>query len=137
MGGSSTVVERRVGVIDNLSERKALVLFARCEQMVRRLVAKLNLRGLGHCVVVGTPHEHDRIANGCVEGEWDIAENTLSGSNYDGVGCARSRASATSRSRRGGRQRHRSGRAELGNTLLNTAIISAVIPARRARAVSR
>lgn len=81
---------------------KALVLFARCERRVGRLVANLKLRGLGYRVVVGTPHEHDGIANGCVEGEGHVAKNTLRRSNDDSVGCAIPRVKVTGRSGCGG-----------------------------------
>ena len=53
-------------------------------------------------MVVGTPHEHDGIANGCVEGEGHVAENTLRRSNDDSVGYAIPRVHVTGRRRRGG-----------------------------------
>ena len=80
---------------------EALVLFARCERRVGCLVANLKLGRLGDRVVVGTPHKHDGIANGCVKGEGHITENTLSGSNDDSVGCTIPTPGATWRRRRG------------------------------------
>ncbi len=111
--------ECRVQTTNLILTLEALVLFARRERMVGRLVAKLKLRRLGHCVVVGIPLEQDGITDGCVEHGWHIAEDTLRRSNYDGVGCA----SPIARSRRGGIRRggiqsHARGRrgAKLSNT---------------------
>ena len=64
-------------------------------------------------MVVGTPHEHDGVANGRVEGEGHVAENTLSGSNDDSMGYATPRV--TGRRRRGARI-HGRWRSILGHT---------------------
>ena len=69
---------------------ETLVLLARREWAVRSLVAGSKLRRLGNSVVVGIPHEGDSITDGCVDNERNIAENTLGGSNNDGVGNTRS-----------------------------------------------
>jgi len=126
MGGRTAVVERGVSIIDNLSEDEGLVLLARCEGDVGRLVAKVQLGGLGHCVIVGTPNELDSVPDGCVEGERHIAKNTLCGGDPDSVGRTTTRAATVSRRRGHGRRHVGSGRsAELSNTLLHTAVIAA------------
>ena len=39
-------------------------------------------------MVVGTPHELDGVTDSCIYGERNVAQNTLSRSNDDGVGSA-------------------------------------------------
>lgn len=85
MGWSTTVEEGWVGVVHNLCEDEVLVLGARSEKTIRRLVADFELRRLGNGVVVGTPHESDGITDGRVQGERNVTENTLCGCNNDGV----------------------------------------------------
>lgn len=46
----------------NLTD-KGLVLFTGREGLVTCLVAKRKLGRLGYCMVIGTPHEFDSIAN--------------------------------------------------------------------------
>jgi hypothetical protein len=49
--------------MDPILTSKSLVLFARREGLVSRLVAKSKFGRLRYCVVVGTPNEFDSIAN--------------------------------------------------------------------------
>jgi hypothetical protein len=103
-----------IRIVDMVLTNESLVLLARCEGSVGRLVAKRKLGGLGNSVVVGTPNEFDSVPNGCVDGEGNITENTLCRSNIDGVGRAATGAAAT----RAHRGRHVPGRGspELSNT---------------------
>jgi len=135
VSGNTAVVERGVSVIDDLSENKGLVLHARSEGCVTGLVAKLELRRLGHSVLVRAPNEFDGVANRCVESERDITKNTLSRRDPDGVRRTSSvAASASSHLRRRWHVRAGGG-AELGHTLLNAAVITAVVPTRGAGAI--
>ena len=88
MGRYTAVEEGRVGIVDDLREDEALVLHARRESMIGSLVAKLELRRLGHGVVLGTPDELDGVTDGGVDGEGHVTEDTLGGGNDDGVGRA-------------------------------------------------
>jgi len=81
----TAVVEGRVGVVDDLAESEALILLARSEGGGGSLVAREELRRLGDGVLVGAPHELDCIADGSVNGEGNIPEGALSGSNDNGV----------------------------------------------------
>jgi len=98
---SAAVVDKGVGVVDNLVEYEALVLCARGERMVRGLVARLQFRGLGDSVVVGAPHEPNCVTHGSVKGEGNVTKNTLAGCNNDGM-CGTSTAVAHG----GGGRRH-------------------------------
>ena len=86
MTGGTAVEEGGVRVVDNLSELEGRVLLAGSEGSIGGLVAKLELRRLGHGVVVGTPAEQDGVADGGVDGEGHVAEDTLGGRDDDGVG---------------------------------------------------
>lgn len=89
MCGHTTVEEDRVGVIDDLRESERLVLDARCEGVLVRLVADFELGRVSDGVHVRVPHEFDRVADGCVGSEGNIAEDTLGRSDNDGVGRTR------------------------------------------------
>lgn len=95
---------------------EGLVLHARSEGCVTSLVAKRELRRLGHSVLVRAPNKFDGVANRRVESERDISKDALSGRDPDGVRRTRSgaaRASSHFRRWRHGRGR---GRAELDHT---------------------
>jgi hypothetical protein len=74
--------------MDIILTNKSLVLFAGCEGLVARLVAKSKFGRLGYCVIVGTPNEFDSIPNRCVEGKRHISKNALGRGNNDRVGLA-------------------------------------------------
>lgn len=95
---------------------KGLVLHARSKGCVTGLVAKLELRRLGHSVLVCAPNEFDGVADRCVESERDITKNTLGRRDPDGV--RRTSSGATSASSHLRRRRHvrAGGRAKLGHT---------------------
>lgn len=100
--------------MDHILTNKRLVLFAGREGLVARLVAKRKLGRLGYCVIVGTPHELDSIANRCVEGKRHISKNALGRGDNDRVGLA---VTATARGgSRGGRHVHARRLAVLGHT---------------------
>jgi hypothetical protein len=86
MLGCTTVEEVGGGIVDDLVEDEALILFTGSKWRVSGLVARQELAGLGHGVVVGTPLEHDGVTNGGVEGEWDVTKDTLGGGNNNSVG---------------------------------------------------
>ena len=58
----------------------------RDEEAITSAVARKEGRGLGHSVVVGTPHELDGVTDGSVDGEGNVTEDTLGGCNNDSVG---------------------------------------------------
>lgn len=89
--GNTTVIEGRVGVIDDLVENEGLILHARFEGLISGGIAKVELRRLGDGVRASSPNEANGITDGSIDGEWNITENTLSGSDDDGVGGARAR----------------------------------------------
>ena len=85
MVGNSAVEEGGVGIVDNLLEDEVLQLDTRGEGGIGGLVARSELRALGNGVVVGTPDELDGIADGSVDGEGNVTEDTLSRSDPDDV----------------------------------------------------
>ena len=132
---------------------EGLVLLARSEGLVTGLVAKFELGGLGHGVVICAPNKFDGIADRCIDGEGDISKDTLRGRDPDGVcGTISVAARACSHRRRWGHV-HGRRRAELSHTFcpqvglahvntgterkptLNAVVITAVVPARGAGAV--
>lgn len=90
MSGGGAVEEGRGGVIHDLREDEVLVLRSRGEERIGSLVARKQRRRFGDGVVVSTPHEFDGITDGGIDGEGDVAEDTLSGSDDDSVGSTRS-----------------------------------------------
>lgn len=62
-----------------------LVLCTRCEEGIRRLVARFELRGFGDGVIVGAPHEHDGVTDRCVHCEGYITEDTLRRGDNNGM----------------------------------------------------
>lgn len=91
-------------------------MLARSEGRVAGLVAKFELGGLGHGVVICAPNEFDGVADGCVDGEGDISKDTLSGRDPDGVRRTISVAARASSHRRRWRHVHGRGRAKLSHT---------------------
>jgi len=92
VSGGSTVEEGRVGVVNDLGEDEALVLFTRSERSVRCLVARSQFGTLSDGVFVGSPHELDSVSDRGVDSEGVVTEDTLSRSDNDRVGAAGSRA---------------------------------------------
>ena len=86
MGRDTAVEERRVGVVDDLLKDEGRVLDTGGEGRVVGLVAKLELGALGDSVRAGHPDELDGVTDGGVHRERNVAENTLGGSDDDGVG---------------------------------------------------
>ena len=52
-------------------------MLARDERSIGGLVARCELRGFGHRVVVGTPHELDGVANSRIDCKRYVSEDTL------------------------------------------------------------
>lgn len=78
------------GVGNDLAEDEVLDLRARSEGTLFSPVARQELGGLGDGVVVGPPSELDGLTDGGVHGEGNVTEDTLGGSDNDGVGDASS-----------------------------------------------
>ena len=112
MGGNGAVEEERVGIVDDLLKDEVLQLNARGEGRVGSLVAGSELRAFGDGVVVSTPDELDGITNGSVDGEGDVAEDTLGRSNPDDVSLSGLGGSLLGRGQRG----------KLGLALLNAIV---------------
>lgn len=91
VAGRRAIEESGVSVIDDLREGETLILFARRKSRVRGLVAQLELRRLGHSVVVRAPHEHDSVAGRCVHSKRHVAKDALSRGDNDSVGGTRAR----------------------------------------------
>ena len=125
--GNGTVEEGGVGIVDNLLEDEVLQLDTRGEGGVRGLVARSELRALGNGVVVSTPDELDGIADGSVDGEGNVTEDTLGRSDPDDV----------SLSGLGGRGIGRSQGRVAGLTLLNAIIVRVAPPRVAPRTVGR
>jgi len=97
---SAAIEESSVCVIDDLCKHEGFVVLARSKRSIRGLVANRQLGRLGDGVVVGTPHEHDTIANRGVDGKGYITKNTLRRCNNDCMGNTATRAAhAVSRGR--------------------------------------
>ena len=84
--GGTAVEESGVGIVHDLVESEAHIVGAGCERRIRRLVAKLEFRGFRDGVVVGVPDEVDGVTDGSVDGERNVAKNTLGRCNNDSVG---------------------------------------------------
>jgi len=119
--------EDRVGVVDDLLKDEVLQLNARGEGNIGSLVARSELRALGDGVVVSAPDELDGIADGSVEGEGDVTEDTLSGSNPDNMSLAGLGGSILGRSQS----------RELGLALLHAVVEGIDSPVVASRAVGR
>jgi len=94
MSGGTTVEEGCVGVINDLSEDEASVLFTGSEGSIGGLVAGSQFGALGDGVFVGTPHELDGVSDRGVYSERNVTEDTLSWCDDDG-----NRAASTDASR--------------------------------------
>lgn len=82
----TTVVEERVGVVHGLGEGETKVALACSESStVRGLVARGQFAGLRDGVVVRSPYPVEGVTDGCVDGERNHPEDTLGGSDVDGV----------------------------------------------------
>jgi len=116
-------VEDGGGVVDNLVENEALVLGIGGEGSLSGGVTEQELARLGHGVVIGIPLELDGVTDGCIDHEWHVTENTLGGSNDDGVGdtvgTSLSTALAGTASAGGGRSVHGRGGREGGQALVH------------------
>ena len=86
VSGNTAVVECRVGIIDDLSEGEALVLYAGSERFIEGLVADLQLRRLRDGMHISMPDELNRVTDRSVRHEGHVAQDTLSRSDDDGVG---------------------------------------------------
>ena len=64
---------------------EVLVLGPRGKEGITRAVTWEQSRGFSHSVVVGSPHELDCVTDSCVNGEGDIAQDTLGGSDNDSM----------------------------------------------------
>ena len=116
--GNGAVEEGGVGIVDNLLEDEVLQLDTRGEGSIGGLVARSELRALGNGVVVSTPDELDGIADGSVDGEGNVTENTLGRSDPDDM----------SLSGLGGRLIDRREGRVAGLALLNAIIIRVLVP---------
>jgi len=121
------VEEDRVGIVDDLLKDEVLQLNARGEGSVGSLVARSEDGALGDGVVVGAPDEFDGITDGSVDGEGDVAEDTLGRSNPDDVGLAGLGGGVLGRSQSG----------ELGLTLLHAVVEGVDPPVVASRAIGR
>ena len=80
---------RRIDHSEKRRTDEVLVLPARSEWRFCSPVAGKESRGSGDSMVVGSPHELDGIADRGIDREGDVAKDTLSGGDNDGVGRTR------------------------------------------------
>lgn len=140
MAGNSTVEEEGVSIVDDLIKGETLQLNTGGERRIGSCVARSELRALGDGMVVSAPDEPDGVTDRGVDGEGDIAKDTLGRSNVDDVGVAGLGGRAHGR-RVHGRRGH-GGRAHgripgvLGLTLLDAVVEGVASPVVTSRTVS-
>jgi len=136
MAGGTAEEVGRLSVVDNLVVDEVLVLDTGGEEGITSAVAREESRGLGHGVVVGTPHELDGVTDGGVDCEGNVTQDTLGGGDDNGVGSTSS-SNTTAVGGGGGGGVGTRLLAVSSHALANTVRVLLVAPVSAARAVLR